>query len=97
MSGHGQNVFREAREIARYCIFPERREQLRQRVDECKETFDRFHLSASKLDMEELVARWTRMLLAIDAVGPYVNGPTTNGGKAPVPADMDFGALKASA
>lgn len=91
-----ENVFREAREIARWCIFPERREQLRQRVDECKEIFDRFNISASREDFSELVACWTRMLLAIELVGPWVDGPSPRGGKLPVPRHMDDGAKQAS-
>lgn len=81
-----ENVFREARLIARHCIFPERRENLRQRVDECKEHFDRFSISASREDMLSLVASWTRMLLAMDAVGPFLGDPPESGGRMPVPA-----------
>lgn len=91
-----ESVFREARAIASHCIFPERRDILRRRIDECKEVFDRFNISASREDFQELVARWTRMLQAMDAVGPYVGGPAPGGGKMPVPANMDVGARKAS-
>ena len=90
------NVFREAREIARHCIFPERRERLREHVDTCKEVFDRFNLSASREDFQELVGAWTRMLLAIELVGPWVDGPSRGGGAMPVPSNVDHGAKKAS-
>lgn len=80
-----ENVFREARTIAQYCIFPERRAILRQRVDECKEVFDRFNISASREDFQELVGKWTRMLQAMDAVGPFVGGPPPQGGALPIP------------
>lgn len=81
-----ENVFREARTIALYCIFPERRDALRARVDECKEVFDRFNISASREDFQELVGAWTRMLLAMDAVGPYVKPPPVTGGRLHAPA-----------
>jgi hypothetical protein len=85
------NLFREARNIAMFCTSPTRRDILRLRCDECKETFDRFNLSASKLDFEELVGRWTRLLLAMDACGPYVDGGTTVGGKLPAPKQLATG------
>lgn len=92
-----ENVFREAREIARWCIFPERRDLLRARTDECKEVFDRFNLSASREDFQELVGVWTRMLQAMDAVGPFVNNPAPCGGKMPVPSNVDRGTQQALA
>jgi hypothetical protein len=92
---HG-SVFREARAIANHCISPERRDILRQRIDVCKEVFDRFNISASREDFQELVAHWTRMLRAMDAVGPYSGGPAPGGGKMPVPANVDFGAKQTS-
>jgi len=79
------NVFREAREIARHCILPERRDALRARTDECKEVFDRFNVSASREDFQELVGRWTRMLQAMDAVGPYIGPPPERGGRMSAP------------
>jgi hypothetical protein len=80
-----KNVFREAREIARCCTLPSYRDVLRNRVDEAQEAFDRFHVSASKVDFEELLAKWTRMLLAIDAAKPFVGPPPSNGGSLPIP------------
>jgi hypothetical protein len=91
-----ENVFREARAIASHCIFPSRRDILRQRVDECKEVFDRFNISASREDFTELVGRWTRMLQAMDAVGPYIGGPAPGGGRLPVPSNVDQREAQAS-
>jgi hypothetical protein len=78
------NVFREAREIVRCCTMPSYRDILRDRVDEAKAIFDRFTISASKTDFEQLLAAWTRMLLAIDAAAPFVGAPPPTGGRLPV-------------
>ncbi len=83
-----ENVFREARLIARHCIFPERRQQLNDAVDACKAVFDRFNVSASRADFQELVGLWTKMLIAMDAVGPWVGPPPVTGGRLPVPAQQ---------
>jgi hypothetical protein len=92
-----ENIFREARAIASHCIFPQRRDILRQRIDECKEVFDRFNISASREDFQELVGLWTRMLQAMDAVGPYIGGPSPGGGKMPIPTNVDVSAKQVSA
>lgn len=84
-----ENVFREARTIANHCLFRERRDDLRLKTDECKEVFDRFNISASREDFQELVGRWTRMLVAMDAVGPYVGPPPERGGHMPVPREEE--------
>lgn len=81
----GKNLFREARLAARHCIFPEQAKLVRDRTDECKAVFDRFNISASKRDFEELVAAWTRLLLALAALGPMATPPGSQGGALPVP------------
>ncbi len=91
-----ENVFREARDIARHIWLTERRDQLRERTDTCKEVFDRFQISASREDFQELVGAWTRLLMAMDVAGPYVQPPPAGGGKLPVPlsdATLDYDAL----
>jgi hypothetical protein len=64
------NTFKHAREAMRFCTDKVKREQLRERTDEAQEAFDRFTVSASRDDMQILVACWTRMLIALDRVGP---------------------------
>lgn len=76
-----------------YCVNTPVKERLRARVDECKEVFDRFNISASRDDMQALVAAWTRMLIAMDAAGPWVGGGNPVGGRlhgagAPNPAPL---------
>lgn len=63
---------------------PPYRDNCRERADACKEIFDRFNISASREDFRDLVASWSRLLLAMDACGPYVGPPTLTGGKMPV-------------
>lgn len=74
-----------------HCVYPAKRDILRQRTDYCFDIFNRFNLSASKDDFKELVAAWSRMLLAMDACGPYVGGTTPEGGKMPRPKQVKFG------
>lgn len=71
------------------CLNTPVKERLKDRTDECKEIFDRFNISASREDMQQLVATWSRMLLAMDAAGPWVFGPSTPGGRLPVPQQTD--------
>ena len=80
-----ENVFREARTMAMHCVYPAQGAILRERADECKEVFDRFNISATREDMELLVARWTRLLIAIKATAPFVSPPPATGGRLPVP------------
>jgi len=78
------NVFHEARLIARHCVSPERRDILRARIDECKAAYDVFAISPTRTGMLELVALWTRMLRAMDAVGP-IGTPDPPAGRLPKP------------
>lgn len=80
-----ESLFKEARSIAQHCILPASRDLLRQRTDECEEIFDRFNISASRRDMEALVAAWTRLLIAMKSVGPMASDPCSSGGRLPVP------------
>lgn len=73
------SVFREAREIARACTDAPRRDILRSRVDECQAVYDLFKIAPTREAMQELVARWTLLLQAIDAVGPLGGDPTPAG------------------
>lgn len=82
-----ENVFKEARLIARHCVSLERRDILRARIDDCKEHYDIFCLSPTRNGMLELTASWTRMLLAIDAVGP-IGTPDPPAGRLPAPREQ---------
>jgi hypothetical protein len=79
-----ESIFREARTIAQHCINPCIRDALRARTDECQELFDRFSITACREDFAQLVAAWTRMLIAMDRAGPWVGGAPTVGGRLPV-------------
>lgn len=65
-----KNVFKQARLVLQAAPASKRRDYLRDTVDLCKETFDRFAISASQEDMEELVARWTHLKIALGAMPP---------------------------
>jgi hypothetical protein len=78
------SMFKAARAVADNCKDKTRRDILRARVDLCRADFDRFSVSASQVDMEQLVASWTRMLLAVAAVDP-LGGEPAGAGKVPVP------------
>lgn len=84
------NTFKFARDVARRCTDREKREQLVERCDEAKEAFDRFAISAAVPDMEILVARWTRLLLAIDLVGPMPSHDPTSAGRLQLPTTGTF-------
>jgi len=73
------SVFKEAREIARACTDATRRHILRARIDACAEGYDLFKVSPTRDAMQNLVATWTRMLQAIDAVAPMGDDPTPAG------------------
>jgi hypothetical protein len=81
-----ENVFREARAIARHCISDERRDLLRAHIDDCKAAYDVFIISPTRNGMVELVGLWTRMLRAMDLSIPL--GPdATPSGRQPVPRE----------
>lgn len=82
------NVFKEARAIAQACYDKTRRDLLRARIDEAKEAFDLFTLHPTREAMADMVARWSRMLLAIDAVSPIGTDPTPQG-RMPAPTRVD--------
>jgi hypothetical protein len=82
------SVFLEARNLARLCHDTQKKARLIERTDKCKETFDRFAISAARSDMECLVADWSRMLIAIAACSP-APGPGTVGGREPLPEAVD--------
>lgn len=84
LTANQRSVFKEARAVIQSCTDKPRRDILRDRVDSCKEVFDRFAISASRSDMVELIGSWTRMLQAIDAVAP-LGGDDTPAGRVPVP------------
>lgn len=84
LTANQRSVFKEARAIIQSCTDKPRRDILRDRVDECKEVFDRFAISASKDDMVELIGTWTRMLQAIDAVAP-LGGDSSPAGRLSAP------------
>lgn len=78
------NVFKEAREILRTSPDAERNAVLRAAVDTCKEAFDLFVIDATTTKMQELVGAWTRLVIAIDGMGP-LGGDATPAGRVPVP------------
>ena len=84
------NMFRFAREVALHCKNKELRDALRARTDDCKEDFDRFCISASHADMELLVASWSRLVLALDTVGPLPDGDPTSAGRLKLPTTGSF-------
>lgn len=84
------SLFKEAREIARACTDKDKRVMLRERCDEAKEAFDRFAITAAVPDMEVLVARWSRLLLAIELVGPMPSGDDTSAGRLRLPSTGHF-------
>jgi hypothetical protein len=84
------NTFKHAREVARHCTDREKRLMLVERCDEAKEAFDRFAITAARADMEVLVARWTRLLLALDLVGALPDGDPTSAGRLHLPATGSF-------
>lgn len=83
------NIFLDARTAARHCNDTAKKTRLVERTDKCKETFDRFAISASRSDMELLVADWTRMLIALAAVHSTPGPGQPVGGKAPLPEAPD--------
>ena len=84
------NTFKYAREVARHCVDWKKREQLRERTDEAQAAFEKFMQSVSTDDMEIFVARWTRMLLAIDLVGPLPGGDPSSAGRLKLPSTGSF-------
>lgn len=84
------NTFKLARDLARRCPDRDKRTMLRERCDEAKEAFDRFAISAAIADMELLVARWSRLLLAIDLVGPMPDGDPLGAGRLRLPTTGTF-------
>lgn len=84
------NMFKYAREIAYHCTDRDKRMQLRARTNEAQEAFDKFTISADRADMEVLVARWSRMLLAIDLVGPMPDDDPSGAGRLRLPTTGVF-------
>ena len=84
------NTFKFARDLARRCPDRDKRLQLVERCDECKEAFDRFCITADTADMQVLVARWTRLLVAIDLVDPLPDGGPVGAGRLRLPAPETF-------
>jgi len=84
------NMFKFARDVAYRCPDREKRTMLRERCDEAKEAFDRFNLTAATVDMEILVACWSRLLLAIDLVGPLPDGDPLGAGRLRLPTTGTF-------
>lgn len=78
------NVFKEAREILRTSPDAERNAVLRSAVDACKEAFDLFVVDATTARMQELVARWTKLVIALNGMGP-LGGDNSVGGRVSVP------------
>lgn len=78
------SFFKQAREAARYCTDKTRRDLLRGRTDFCQECYDLFKVEPSRGNMETLVAAWTRMVLAFDALPPLADNPSRSG-RQPVP------------
>lgn len=64
------SMFKEARLVASYCTDSGKRQILRDRIDECQADYDVFSVCPSQVAMETLVGSWTRMLIAVAAVGP---------------------------
>lgn len=81
------SMFKEARAIADSCKDAPLRDLLRARVDLCRAEFDLFVVNPSQTNMECLVASWTRMLLAVNAVAP-MGGEPTNAGRVRAPAPV---------
>lgn len=82
------NIFLEARTAARHCNDTAKKTRLVERTDICKETFDRFAISASRRDMELLVADWTRMLIALAAVRSAPDPGQPVGGRLRAPQNI---------
>lgn len=78
------NVFKEAREILRTSPDKARCNILRERVDACKEAYDYFCVSATTAAMQELLGHWTRLVLAINAMGPLA-GDDPPAGRCTIP------------
>ena len=82
------SLFMYAREVASHCTDWAKRTQLRSRTNEAQAAFNIFRDTASRDAMEILVARWTRMLIAIDTVGPMPDGDPTSAGRLKVPLTL---------
>lgn len=82
------SVFLEARTTARHCNDTAKKARLIARTDKCKETFDRFAISAARGDMELLVADWTRMLVALASCSADPDPGQPVGGRLRAPQNL---------
>jgi hypothetical protein len=62
------SFFKEAREIIRSQPAGVRVDLLRERVDELQEAFDLFTIERTAISLANMVSRWTRVQVAIDAI-----------------------------
>ncbi len=75
------NLIREARAAALVCTDYTKRVTLQRVTDELHDVFGRFTVSCSRADMSDLVAAWTRVILALNDL-PVLIDP--GGGRRPV-------------
>ncbi len=80
------SLLKEATDAARACTDARKRKALQERTDELRDAFGRFTISCNRADMLDLVATWSRVILALNSLPPLPeHGP--NGGRAPVPKE----------
>ena len=87
------SIFREARAIAAHCPDQVRRDILRARVDECHAAYDVLVALPTRDAMQNLVACWTRLSHAIDAINP-LGGNDPPAGRLPQPKSTEAPAAK---
>ncbi len=75
------NLIKEARNAALFCNDYTKRVTLQRVTDELHDVFGRFTVSCSREDMTDLVAAWTRVILALNDL-PVLVDP--DGGRRPV-------------
>ena len=83
-----KSFLKHAREVARHCKDKVPKQILRDRTDELQNVYSRFTISCSCDDMEALVAAWTRVALAVNAI-QQLGGDNPNAGAMPVPEGLE--------
>ena len=82
------SFLKHAREVVRHCPDKGPRQILKDRTDELQNVFSRFTISCSCDDMEQLVAMWTRVALAVNAI-QQLGSDNPNGGVLPIPKPLE--------
>jgi hypothetical protein len=83
-----KSFLKHAREVARHCKDKGLRKILQERTDELQNVFSRFTISCSPDDMIDLVAMWTRVALAVNAI-QQLGSDNPNGGSMPLPKPLE--------